>query len=161
MKIPVTQNQMSIPGTTVTAEIKSYGKFIFMGGIALKGPQSPPYLLVSVVLSLHHCNIHGSFPQGNSEVVNIWAHSYFTVEVSWTLMEAIRPLLWGKLKTLWWNINGHSASQALCKVNIQGLYSLRRRRLTGYRDPHYKPKTVWRPSQVYNGNPYTDKTASS
>ena len=30
----------------------------------------------------------------------------------------------------------------------------------GYKDPHYKPKTVWRPSQVYNGNPYTDKTAS-
>ena len=22
-----------------------------------------------------------------------------------------------------------------------------------YRDPHDKPKTVWRPSQVYNGNP--------
>ena len=31
----------------------------------------------------------------------------------------------------------------------------------GYRDPHDKPKTVWRLSQVYNGNPYTDKTASS
>ena len=31
----------------------------------------------------------------------------------------------------------------------------------GYKNPHYKPKTVWRPSQVYNGNPYTDKTASS
>ena len=31
----------------------------------------------------------------------------------------------------------------------------------GYRDPHYKPKTVWRPSQVYNGNPHTDKTVSS
>ena len=31
----------------------------------------------------------------------------------------------------------------------------------GYRDPHDKPKTVWRPSQIYNGNPYTDKTASS
>ena len=30
-----------------------------------------------------------------------------------------------------------------------------------YRDPHDKSKTVWRPSQVYNGNPYTDKTASS
>ena len=29
-----------------------------------------------------------------------------------------------------------------------------------YRDPHYKPKTVWRPSQVYNGKPYTDKMAS-
>ena len=27
----------------------------------------------------------------------------------------------------------------------------------GYRDPHYKPKTVWRPSQVYNGNSYTDR----
>ena len=31
----------------------------------------------------------------------------------------------------------------------------------GYRDPHHKPKTVWRLSQVYFGNPYTDKTASS
>ena len=31
----------------------------------------------------------------------------------------------------------------------------------GYRDPHYKSKTVWWPSQVYNRNPYTDKTASS
>ena len=31
----------------------------------------------------------------------------------------------------------------------------------GYRDPHDKPKTVWRPSQVYNGNPYTDKTVFS
>ena len=30
-----------------------------------------------------------------------------------------------------------------------------------YRYPHYKPKTVWRPSQVYNGNPYTSKEASS
>ena len=30
-----------------------------------------------------------------------------------------------------------------------------------YRDSQYKPKTVSRPSQVYNGNPYTDKTASS
>ena len=31
----------------------------------------------------------------------------------------------------------------------------------GYMNPHFKPKTVWWPSQVYNGNPYTDKTASS
>ena len=30
-----------------------------------------------------------------------------------------------------------------------------------YRDPHDKPEKVWRPSQVYNGNLYTDKTASS
>ena len=27
----------------------------------------------------------------------------------------------------------------------------------GYRDSHDKPKKVWRPSQVYIGNPYTDK----
>ena len=31
----------------------------------------------------------------------------------------------------------------------------------GYRNPHDKPKTVWWLSQVYNRNPYTDKTASS
>ena len=24
-------------------------------------------------------------------------------------------------------------------------------------NPHYKTKTVWRPSQVYNENPYTSK----
>ena len=31
----------------------------------------------------------------------------------------------------------------------------------GYRNPHYKPNMVWLPSQVHNGNPYTNKTASS
>ena len=31
----------------------------------------------------------------------------------------------------------------------------------GYRDPHDEPKTVWWPSQVYNGNPYTAKTVCS
>ena len=30
-----------------------------------------------------------------------------------------------------------------------------------YRDSHYKPETVVRPSKVYHGNPYTRKTASS
>ena len=29
------------------------------------------------------------------------------------------------------------------------------------KNPHYKPKTVWWPSQVYNGNPYTSKMVSS
>ena len=49
------------------------------------------------------------------------------------------------------------------EIYRQGFYSLRKRRLKdiGYRNPHDKPKTVWRPSQDYNGNPYTDKTASS
>ena len=47
--------------------------------------------------------------------------------------------------------------------NLLGLYSLRRHRLMSYqyRDPHHKPKMVWRLSQVYNGNPYTHKTTSS
>ena len=31
----------------------------------------------------------------------------------------------------------------------------------GYRNPYYKLNTVWWPSQVYNGNHYTHKTASS
>ena len=31
----------------------------------------------------------------------------------------------------------------------------------GYGNSRYKPKTVWRPSQFYNGNPYTNKTLSS
>ena len=30
-----------------------------------------------------------------------------------------------------------------------------------YRNPHYKPVTVWRPSQIYNGNPYISKTIPS
>ena len=30
-----------------------------------------------------------------------------------------------------------------------------------YRNPHNKPKTAWRPSQVYNGNPFINKTVSS
>ena len=28
----------------------------------------------------------------------------------------------------------------------------------GHGNPHYKPKTVWRPSQGYSGNPYMNKT---
>ena len=30
-----------------------------------------------------------------------------------------------------------------------------------YRNPHYKPKTVWRPPQVDNGNPNTNKRVST
>ena len=35
------------------------------------------------------------------------------------------------------------------------------KKMPSYGDPHDKPKTVVRPSQVNNGNPYTDNTASS
>ena len=31
----------------------------------------------------------------------------------------------------------------------------------GYKNPHYKPKMIWRPSQVTNGNPYSNKTVST
>ena len=30
-----------------------------------------------------------------------------------------------------------------------------------YKNPHYKPEMVVRPAQVYNGNPYANKTVSS
>ena len=30
----------------------------------------------------------------------------------------------------------------------------------GYRNPHYKPRTIWRLSHVYNGNYHTNKTVS-
>ena len=30
-----------------------------------------------------------------------------------------------------------------------------------YRNPHFKPKTVWRPPHVYNGNPYTNETVNT
>ena len=44
-------------------------------------------------------------------------------------------------------------------MQIPGPLFIKKTPSYGY--PHDKPKTVWRPSQVYNGNLYTDKTASS
>ena len=38
------------------------------------------------------------------------------------------------------------------RVYFPGLYSY------GYKNPLYKPKTVWQPSQVYNGNFYNMET---
>ena len=50
-------------------------------------------------------------------------------------------------------------------IKTQGINSLLRRGLRtpsyGYKNPHYKTKIVWRPSQVYDGNPCTNKTVSS
>ena len=62
------------------------------------------------------------------------------------------------------NPSGHryyKTNIRVVKVHIAGPPVTKKTPSYGYRDPHYKPKTVWRPSQVYNGNPYTDKTASS
>ena len=43
---------------------------------------------------------------------------------------------------------------------IQGLYSQNGHRFTGWEFPCYS-KMVWRPSQVYNWNPYSNETVSS
>ena len=45
-------------------------------------------------------------------------------------------------------------------LDILGLYSLKTQHY-GYRNPHYKPKIVWPPYQVYHGNPYSNKKVSS
>ena len=75
-----------------------------------------------------------------------------------------RPLLQIILQNFWL-LGGGVAAQRACnaewKYNSPGPLFTKKTPSYGYRDPHDKPQTVWRPSQVYNGNPYTDKTASS
>ena len=48
-----------------------------------------------------------------------------------------------------------------CFVQTPGPLFTKKMPFYGDRNPHYKPKTVWRWSQVYNGKPYTNKMASS
>ena len=55
--------------------------------------------------------------------------------------------------------NRHST--ALKPESSLGFYFTKQVPPYGHRNPHYKPKTVWYPSQVYNGNPFTNKTVSS
>ena len=44
----------------------------------------------------------------------------------------------------------------------QGLYSLEKNTPSySHRDRHYKSKTVVKPSQVYNGDPFTNKASFS
>ena len=65
---------------------------------------------------------------------------------------------------IWWR--HHVPTHATGRLPITstkhylGLYSLKKTPSYGYRIPHYKPETVWWPSQVYNGNYYTNKMAS-
>ena len=72
-------------------------------------------------------------------------------------MHIILPNFW----LLWGGIAAQRACNAECKYNSPGPLFTKKTPSYGYRDPHDKPKTVWLPSQVYTGNPYTDKTASS
>ena len=53
-----------------------------------------------------------------------------------------------------------TGSEALFKRTPRHLFTIQQTP-SWYRNPHYKPKTVWWPSQVYNGNRYTSKTVSS
>ena len=46
------------------------------------------------------------------------------------------------------------------KSNTSGPLSTKKTPSCWYRDSHYKPETVVRPSEVYNGDSYTRKTAS-
>ena len=63
--------------------------------------------------------------------------------------------------TCWYRSGGRMfklfVDSILVNHNTWPLYS-KKTSSYGYRNPHYKPKTVWRPSQVYNGNPYTKMT---
>ena len=43
---------------------------------------------------------------------------------------------------------------------LPGLYSLKKKLPYGYKSLRYKPEMVWQPSQVYDGNPYTNKAVS-
>ena len=62
-----------------------------------------------------------------------------------------------------WDFAGcHQPSQwCLAQKRILSLYSLIQTPSCDYMNSHYKPNRVWRSSQVYNGNPYTNKTVSS
>ena len=42
-------------------------------------------------------------------------------------------------------------------ITLPGILFTKKTQFYRRSNPHYKPKTVWRPSRVYNGNPYTNK----
>ena len=79
----------------------------------------------------------------------------------WILME--KNHWWNAPQTplSWWNLE--TCSLAPNDVALQGLlvYLFTKKTLSySYRNPHYKPEMVWRPSQVYNENPYTNRMMS-
>ena len=62
--------------------------------------------------------------------------------------------------TLWFFTSGLSSNTCSLHLSLGHLFT-KNEPHPGYRNPQYKPKTVWRPSQVYNGNPFYSKTVSS
>ena len=58
----------------------------------------------------------------------------------------------------------HKLSYYICVIYLPispGPLFTKKMSCYGYRNPHYKPKMVWWPSHVYNGNPHTNKTVFS
>ena len=96
-------------------------------------------------------------------VIAIWVILRYVIIL---LTSCIRSSAWIPVLNQWYALWGHFRTDVAscltsCLCIIAGPLFTKTTPSYGYRDPHYKPKTVWRPSQVYNGNPYTDKTASS
>ena len=68
-------------------------------------------------------------------------------------VSCVSLVAWNNVKILWYQLG------EILRLQRDPWLFTKKTPCYGYRDPHYKPKTVWRPSQVYNGNPYTDKTS--
>ena len=85
-------------------------------------------------------------------------HTYPT-EVPTTLPLDVRPTV----SCLWWqrNVGYISLKWRDHQGDCPGPLFAKKTPSYQYRDSHYKPETVVRPSQVYNGDSYTRKTASS
>ena len=54
----------------------------------------------------------------------------------------------------------HCYSPYITKYDDPGSLFIKKKLAYWYKDSHYKPETVARPSQVYNGDSYARKTAS-
>ena len=84
-----------------------------------------------------------------------YIHYTVCIDVFYTLLSSLVACLVG-----WVTVYNRMKKYMCDRIRIGTLF-IKKTPFYGYRDPHYKPKAVWRPSQVYNGSRYTDKTASS
>ena len=55
----------------------------------------------------------------------------------------------------------HKIINPLCIAWVPGHLLTKKMLSNRYRNPYYKPKMVWQQSQVYNGNPFTNKMVFS
>ena len=80
-------------------------------------------------------------------IYRLWLHGLYGLYRPCCPLSPERPL----------NLITHSVVAGTSGALVRLLFTIKTPSY-GYRNPHYKPKTVW---QVYNGNPYTNKTVSS